>query len=164
VLVNKVQKGSAAEKAGIKPGDIIVAVDGEEVKNGGELRNKIAFKGAGSTVTLKVYRNGKYITLKAKLKALKAKEETIENIKLLEGVTLKEEKNEVKIDNVAPNSYAAMVGIKKGDIIDAIKTIKTGKWIKVHSIDEVKNLLKGLNRGDALIKLKRENSIFIVQL
>jgi serine protease Do len=164
VLVNKVQKGSAAEKAGIKPGDIIVAVDGEEVKNGGELRNKIAFKGAGSIVTLKVYRNGEYITLKAKLKALKAKKEKIENVKLLEGITLKEDKNEVKVSEIYPNSYAAMVGIKKGDIILAIKTVKTTKWVKVHSIDEVKKLLKDLDRGDALIKLKRENSIFIVQL
>jgi serine protease Do len=164
VLVNKVEKGSAAEKAGIKPGDIIVAVDEEEVKNGGELRNKIAFKGAGSIVTLKVYRNGEYITLKAKLKALKSKKEKIENIKLLDGVTLKEDKNKVKVSEIDPNSYAAMVGIKKDDIILAIKTVKTTKWVKVHSIDEVKKLLKDLDRGDALIKLKRENSIFIVQL
>jgi serine protease Do len=164
VLVNKVQKESAASKAGIKPGDIIVAVDGEEVKNGGELRNKIAFKGAGNIVTLRIYRNGKFITVKAKLKALKSKKEKIENVKLLEGITLKEEKNEVKVAEVAPNSYPAMIGIEKGDIILAIKTVKTGKWVKVHSIDDVKSLLKDLDRGEALLKLKRENSILIIQL
>ncbi|WP_024787337.1 MULTISPECIES: Do family serine endopeptidase [unclassified Lebetimonas] len=164
VLVNKVQKNSAASKAGIKPGDIIVAVDGEKVKNAGELRNKIAFKGAGAEITLTVYRNGKYITLKAKLKALKVKKEKIQNIKLLEGLTLKEEKNEVKVDNVNPNSYPSMVGVQKGDIILAVKTVKTGKWVEIHSINELKTLLKGLDRGDALLKLKRENSIFIIQL
>jgi serine protease Do len=164
VLVNKVQKNSAASKAGIKPGDIIVAVNGEKVKNAGELRNKIAFKGAGAEITLTVYRNGKYITLRAKLKALKVKKEKIQNIKLLEGLTLKEEKNEVKVDNVNPNSYPSMVGVQKGDIILAVKTVKTGKWVEIHSINELKTLLKGLDRGDALLKLKRENSIFIIQL
>jgi serine protease Do len=141
-----------------------VAVDGEEVKNGGELRNKIAFKGAGNIVTLRIYRNGKFITVKAKLKALKSKKEKIENVKLLEGITLKEEKNEVKVAEVAPNSYPEIIGIEKGDIILAIKTVKTGKWVKVHSIDDVKSLLKDLDRGEALLKLKRENSILIIQL
>ncbi len=164
VLVNHVQPGSAAQKAGLKPGDIIVAVDGEEVKNAGELRNKIAFKGAGAEVTLKVYRNGKFITLKAKLKALKTKKLQIQEIESLKGVTLTEKNHEVIIENVEPNSYAAMLGLKKGDIILRIKTIKTGKWVNVKSIDELTKLLKGLNKGDALAEIKRDNTIFIVQL
>ena len=164
VLINQVQPLSAAEKAGLKPGDIIVAVDGEEVKNAGELRNKIAFKGAGAEVTLKVYRNGKFITLKAKLKALKTKKLEVHEIESLKGVTLKEKDHQVIIDNVTPNSYAAMLGLKKGDVISRVKTIKTGKWVAIHSIDELTKLLKGLNKGDALAEIKRDNTIFIVQL
>ena len=164
VLINQVQPHSAAEKAGLKPGDIIVAVDGEEVKNAGELRNKIAFKGAGAEVTLKVYRNGKFITLKAKLKALKTKKLEVHEIESLKGVTLKEKDHQVIIDNVTPNSYAAMLGLKKGDVISRVKTIKTGKWVAIHSIDELTKLLKGLNKGDALAEIKRDNTIFIIQL
>ncbi|NPA88338.1 MAG: DegQ family serine endoprotease [Epsilonproteobacteria bacterium] len=164
VLVNKVEPNSAAAKAGLKPGDIIVAVDGEKVTNAGELRNKIAFKGAGAKVKLRVYRNGKFITIEATLKALKTKQETIQNVKLLKGLTLKEEKNSVVIEKVDPNSYAAMMGLQKGDKIVRVKTIKTGKWVKVTSIDELKNLLKGLDRGDALIEVERKNQLFIVQL
>jgi len=164
VLVNSVEPKSAAAEAGIKPGDIIVAIDGEEVKDAGELRNKIAFKGAGSVVTLKIYRDGKYITIKAKLKPLKTKKETIKNIELLKGVTLLEEKNRVIVENVPSNSYAAVRGLRKGDIILRIKTIKTGKWVEVHSIDDVKNLLKDLNFGDALVEIKRNNSTLIIQL
>ena len=164
VLINQVQPHSAAEKAGLKPGDIIVAVDGEEVKNAGELRNKIAFKGAGAEVTLKVYRNGKFITLKAKLKALKTKKLEVHEIESLKGVTLKEKDHQVVIDNVLPDSYAAMLGLKKGDIILRVKTVKTGKWVAIHSIDELTKLLKGLNKGDALAEIKRDNTIFIVQL
>ena len=164
VLINKVEPDSAAAAAGLKAGDIIVAVDGEEVKNAGELRNKIAFKGPDAKVNIKVYRNGEYVTVTAKLKALKTKMEKIQNVKLLEGVTLKEEKNQIVIDGIAPNSYAAMLGLQKGDIIRKVKTVKTGKWIKVQSIDELKKLLKDLDRGDALMEIKRDKSIFIIQM
>jgi len=164
VLINQVEPKSAAAAAGLKAGDIIVAVDGEKVDNAAELRNKIAFKGAGTVVTLKVYRNGKYITLKAKLKALKPKVVKIEDIKLLKGVTLKQEKNRVIIKDINPNSLLALEGVQKGDVILRVKTIKTGKWVDITSIDQLKKLLKGLDRGDALMELKRNNEIMIVQL
>ena len=90
--------------------------------------------------------------------------EKIENIKLLEGLTLKENKNEVIIANVAPNSYPAMIGLEKGDVILKVKTLKTGKWVKIISIDELKKLLKDLDKGDALIEIKRDNAIFIIQM
>jgi len=164
VLINKVQPGSAAEKAGLKPGDIIVAVDGEEVKNSGELRNKIAFKGAGAEVKLRIFRDGKYITVTAKLQEFKTKKEKVEDIKLLKGVELSQDKNGVIVSDVAPNSYPAMMGLEKGDKIVKVKTIKTGKWVKVKSIDELKKLLKGLNKGDALIEVQREGETAIITL
>jgi len=164
ILINKVEPNSAAAQAGIQPGDIIVAVDGKEVKNAGELRNIIAFKGPGAKVNIKVYRNGKYLILNAKLHKLKSKTEKVQDVKLLKGVTLKEHKNSVVIDNVAPNSYAAVIGLKKGDVVLKVKTVKTGKWIKITSIEELKKVLKNLERGDALIEIKRNDSIFIVQM
>ena len=164
VLVNQVEPNTAASQAGLKPGDIIVGVDGKKVNNAGELRDKIAFKGAGSNVNLKVYRNGEYIILNATLKALKVKAQQITDIKALKGVTLKELDNKVTVANIAPNSYAAMMGLKTGDEILRVKTIKTGKWTPVNSINKLKELLKGLNKGDALLEVKRKNSIFILEL
>ena len=164
VLVNNVQPHSAAAKAGLKPGDIIVAVDGEKVDNAGELREKIAFKGAGAVVNLKIYRNGKFINIKAKLGELKTKELKVNDIKALKGVILKQKDHKVIIAKVTPNTYAAMVGLRNGDVILKVKTIKTGKWVEIHSIDELTKLLKGLERGDALIEIQRKNEIFITQL
>jgi len=164
VLINNVQPHSAASKAGLKPGDIIVAVDGEKVDNAGELRDKIAFKGAGAEVILTVYRNGKFIKIKAKLGALKAKELKVQEIKTLKGVTLKQKDHKVIIENINPKSYAGLVGLKKGDVILRVKTIKTGKWVNITSIDELIKLLKGLDRGDALIEVQRHNEIFITTL
>ena len=71
VFINKVIPNSAADEAGLKAGDIIVEVDGEKVKDGASLRNKIAFLGINKKVTLKVFRNGKFITFTTKLKPLK---------------------------------------------------------------------------------------------
>ncbi len=164
VLINKVEPKSAAKTAGLKPGDIIVEIDGIKVTNAGELRNQIAFKGPETKVHIKVYRNGKYITLTAKLKTLKTKIETIENIKLLEGLTLKEDKNRIVVNRVTPKSYPALIGLQKGDIILRVKTLKTGKWEKVVSIDDLKKLLKDLDRGDVLLEIKREGAIFIIQM
>lgn len=164
VLINKVEPHSAASQAGLKPGDIIVAINGENVSNAGELRNKIAFKGAGSEVTLKIYRNGTFKTIKATLKTLKTKIKKIQNIESLKGVILKQKGTKVVIANIRPNSYAALIGLQRGDIVKRIKTIKTQKWINISSINEITKLLKGLNRRDALIEVQRENTIFIVQL
>ncbi len=164
VLITKVEPNSAASKAGLKPGDIIVAVDGEKVQNASELRNKIAFKGPDTEVTLRVFRNGKYITIKAKLQALKTKKVKITDIKLLKGVTLSQNKNSVVVEDVEPDSYPAMMGLKKGDVILKVKTIKTGKWVKVTSIDQLKELLKGLDKGEALLEVEKDGEISLITL
>ena len=56
------------------------------------------------------------------------------------------------------------MGLQKGDEILRIKTIKTGKWVKVRSIEDVKKLLKDLDKGDALVEVKRKKELFIIQL
>ena len=62
-LVSDVGKGTPAEKAGLKEGDFIVAVDGKAVRNVNELRNSIAQIAPGTTVRLSIYRNGKKRTI-----------------------------------------------------------------------------------------------------
>ncbi len=59
VLVQEVQPGGPADKAGIKPGDVIQSIDGRGVKNGDELVNEIASRRPGSTAVLGYLRSGK---------------------------------------------------------------------------------------------------------
>jgi serine protease Do len=59
VLVQEVQPGGPADKAGLKPGDIITSVDGHSIKDGDDLVNDIASRRPGSTVRLGFLRNGK---------------------------------------------------------------------------------------------------------
>ncbi len=59
VLVQQVQPGGPAEKAGLKPGDIITSIDGRSIKDGDDLVNEIASRRPGSTVRLGYLRDGK---------------------------------------------------------------------------------------------------------
>jgi len=161
VLINKVMPKSAASEAGLKAGDIIVAINGKKVKDGASLRNKIAFLGANAKIKLKVFRDNKFITITAKLKPL---QQLTSKLEILKGVTLSQEDNKVIISKVEPKSIASLLGLQKGDVINAIKTIKTKKWTKIDSIEKINKLLKGLKRGEALIQIKRENELIIIQI
>ncbi|HUQ08451.1 MAG TPA: Do family serine endopeptidase [Kofleriaceae bacterium] len=70
VLVAEVGSNTPAEKAGLSAGDVIIALDGAEVRELGKLRNAVAIKGAGKTATLEVSRDGKRKELKVTLGAL----------------------------------------------------------------------------------------------
>jgi serine protease Do len=59
VLVQEVTAGGPAEKAGLKPGDIITAIDGRSIKDGDDLVNEIASRRPGSSVRLGYLRDGK---------------------------------------------------------------------------------------------------------
>jgi len=59
VLVQEVQPGGPAEKAGIKPGDVITQIDGRNIKDGDDLVNEIASRRPGSSVRLGLLRDGK---------------------------------------------------------------------------------------------------------
>jgi serine protease Do len=59
VLVQEVQPGGPADKAGLKAGDIITSIDGRNIKDGDDLVNEIASRRPGSTARLGYIRDGK---------------------------------------------------------------------------------------------------------
>jgi len=63
VLVREVNAGSPAEKAGVKSGDVITALNGERVRSLGDLREKLAGKRDEKTVKLGVLRNKSEVSI-----------------------------------------------------------------------------------------------------
>ncbi|HUW38970.1 MAG TPA: DegQ family serine endoprotease [Rhodocyclaceae bacterium] len=55
-LVNSVEKGGPADKAGVEPGDVILRFDGKSVKSSGDLPRIVGATKPGSTVTMQVWR------------------------------------------------------------------------------------------------------------
>jgi serine protease Do len=70
VVVARVEGDTPAAKAGLKPGDLVVGLDGQPVKELGRLRNTIAMRGVGKTVNLDVIRADKRQTVAVQLEAL----------------------------------------------------------------------------------------------
>ncbi|MHC4741370.1 MAG: Do family serine endopeptidase [Planctomycetota bacterium] len=67
VLVPQVIEDSAAAKAGIKRYDVILEVNGKKIETANQLRNTIALLSPGTTVKIKLWRDGKEKTVTAEL-------------------------------------------------------------------------------------------------
>jgi serine protease Do len=66
-LISQVFPGMPAEKAGVKPGDVIVAVDGRPISTFDELARIVFFKEPGAKLRLKIDRGGETLTITAEL-------------------------------------------------------------------------------------------------
>ena len=159
-FVNQVMKGSAADEAGIKAGDIITSINGMKINSFGELRAKIATMGPGKTVQLGIVRDGKEQTVSVVLKeddgkSGSASAET-DSIELLQGAGLRESENGIEVVSVAKNSAAEKMGIKKGDVITGVN--KTA----VKTLKDLHKYLDDAERGTVAIRIQRGNvTLFI---
>lgn len=155
VLINEVTEDSAADKAGLKSGDILIEVNGRKITSWSTLRTQIGVLGAGADVKLSLLRDGEEKTLTAKLQAQDEQEAAADNIHPgLAGATLQSvEKGSdkiagVEITAVQPNSRAALYnGLKEGDIIVAVNRKR------VTSLSELRAALK--NQSSVAVKIVR---------
>jgi S1-C subfamily serine protease len=67
ILVRSVNSGSAAEKAGLKAGDVITSFNGERVRSLGDLRQKLASQNEAKTAKIGVLRNRSEVSLTVEL-------------------------------------------------------------------------------------------------
>ena len=63
-IVSDVIQGSPADLAGLQTGDVVVACDGKEVRNGMELKKMVSKFQKGTPISLKVLRNGEELNKK----------------------------------------------------------------------------------------------------
>ena len=148
---------SPAYKAGIKPGDYIVELNGKTVKNVNQLVRDVGYLEAGTTATFKILRGGtKTYELKVKIEA-RAKDVDSQNNKLWPGfiatpltdemrTQLKIENSKVKgvvVASVESKSPAASLRLQEGDIITAVN----GKSVKnvAEFYQELANATKSVN-------------------
>ncbi len=66
-VVAGVMKNSAAERAGIKRGDVIIAVDHRKVTSASKLRNMVAMLRVGDKINLEIIREGRQKTINARI-------------------------------------------------------------------------------------------------
>jgi periplasmic serine protease, Do/DeqQ family len=131
ILVVQIAPGSPAERAGLKVGDIIVAVDSEKVREVRDLQFKIMKTPPGTEITLTILRGGKEQTIKAKVGEMPEEVsfgQPREQVGEL-GLSLRDLSPEevsrlgvkgVFVEGVAPGSLAQRSGLRRGDIILAV--------------------------------------------
>ena len=136
-LVSEVEPGSPAEEAGIQVGDVITAVNGEEVATASQLRNAIGLVRLGETVTLAIVRDGQQMEVDVQVGPAEESaalpqpdsDEQPEGLRGLDGaelVTLDpsdprfDGQSGVLVANVRPGSAAARNGLRPNDIISAV--------------------------------------------
>lgn len=157
-FVNEVMPDSAADKAGIKAGDIIVSVNGRGIKTFQELRAKVATMGAGAKLELGLIRDGDEKTVKVTLGEASQTTEAAAGVvhPMLQGAALDASKNGVEITGVAQGSPAAASGLQKGDIIVGVNRAK------VKDLKSLKEILKDQEGAVALKILRGKNMLYLV--
>ncbi|WP_159714912.1 Do family serine endopeptidase [Blochmannia endosymbiont of Camponotus nipponensis] len=160
-FVSEVLPGTAAAKANIKAGDIIVSIEGKPIKNFAELRVKIGTTTPGKIITLGLLRDGRIQTVSVLLDdstSVSTSEEML--TPALQGASLsngylKDGTKGVQVEEVIKDSPAYSIGLQKGDIIVGLNRAKINNLSQLRKILNEKPPIIALNivRGDTNIFL-----------
>jgi Do/DeqQ family serine protease len=117
VLVNRVNIGSAAEQAGLQPGDVIVGINGHNVNSVSELQEWVARNRPGKEIKVSYLREGEPHDVSAKLRNNEGNEKITRR-------DIKYDLSGVEVEDV-PYKELADLQLEGGV---RVKSVKSGKW------------------------------------
>jgi Do/DeqQ family serine protease len=177
VIVDSVTPGSAADRAGIRQGDVIEAFDGQPVKDLNSLRNRVADTAPGSTATVTIARDGAARDLSVVLREAEASgpqgtdergsadtgdrsalgisvspltPDLADRLDVAKGV------KGVVVQDVNPDGRAAEAGVQPGDVIQQVNRQP------VQTADELRTAVRRNPGRPALLLISRGGqSVFL---
>jgi serine protease Do len=169
-LVSSVERGGAADKAGLKSGDVIRKLDGQPIVSSGDLPAMLALAKPGQKAAMDVWRDGKIVRIEATLanasdKAAPADRDSVDSAsnggKL--GLALRPlDPMERRQSGIAAGlviedaaGAAATAGVQPGDVLLAVN----GK--PVSTVDQVRSLVGKASKSVALLIQRGDDKIFI---
>jgi serine protease Do len=179
-LVNQVEKGSPAEKAGIEPMDIIVGFDGKPVDSSSDLPRIVGSTRPGSTASVDVLRKGatKRLSLTVgelqeervaaleKPRAPKAPEAQANRLGIVVADLTPEQRKEKSLSSgllVTEVKPDARADVRKGDIL--LTLVQKGQQIELKSADQFNKLLASLDKNAVItLQVKRGESMAFVTI
>ena len=177
-LVNSVEKGSPADRAGIEATDIIVSFDGKRVESSSDLPRIVGSTRPGTNTPLEVWRKGANrkltvivgelqedrIAAAGKPRSPKPEPAQANRLGIVVSELTAEQRNQFKVGGgvlvteVRPNAIA---DVRKGDVI--LIVVNKGQHTELRSVDQFDRLLAGLNRNSVItLQVKRGESMAFV--
>jgi serine protease Do len=171
-LVNGVENGGPAAAAGLRRGDVILAVNGLSVTDAHALRLRVSLSKPGSTAALRVLRDGKEENLNVRLQELPGQNErrasaedpsgggrlgvAVEDLTPADArdLDLPPTTHGAVIVKVQPASPAADAGLQEGDVIQQV-----GRQA-VSGADDFIRLVRTAGHGSVLLLVNREGKTF----
>jgi serine protease Do len=166
-LVSSIDKEGPAAKSDLKPGDVILALNGQEVASSSDLPPRVADIRPGDTAKLTVWRDGKEREIDVKVGATKA--ETVASnaqggadhgrLGLSVRPLTPDEQRQADVDGgvliQGVTGPAARAGLQPGDVVLSVN----GKPVK--SVDQLRDLVKGAKDEVALLVQRGDARIFV---
>jgi len=176
-LVNSVEKGGPADKAGIEPGDVILRFDGKPVSSSEDLPRIVGSTRPGAKVNMQVWRNKGARDVQVVVVEMQDEKATRQASRRgskppavtqsQHGLTLSEltdaQRSELKVnggvlvENVQGQGAAARAGIRRGDVILAVNNQD------VKTVEQFNQMMGQFDKGRivALLVRRGTNSLYI---
>ncbi|WP_028600792.1 Do family serine endopeptidase [Ottowia thiooxydans] len=166
-LIANVEKGSAAERAGLKTGDVILKADGQPIVASGDLPAQIGMARPGDTVTFEIWRAGRSEKVTARLSGNKDKAEQLADAGNVQkgklGLSLRplapEEKQQARVEDglliEQAAGPAAAAGVQPGDVLVSIN----GQ--AVSNAEQARNVIAKSDKSVALLIQRDGQRIFV---
>jgi Do/DeqQ family serine protease len=172
VLVSQVNEGSAADKAGIKAGDVITSINGQSIKSNSELRNAIGLSRVGEKLDVALIRDRKAVHVTAIISevpttgaAITGKAgggpgaDTVNIHPGLAGAALADAPDGgVQVKSIDPRSAAEQAKLRTGDRIEAANNKP------VANLAELRDVAKRGGSGTLVLTIRRGNAVLLLPL
>jgi Do/DeqQ family serine protease len=168
-LVSSVEPGGAADRAGVKRGDVIKSFNGQAVQDTNSLRNRVASTPPGSNATVVVLRDGNERTLTVKLGELAESKTARRDVEgdssdrtalgvsvapltpeLAARAGVPKDVRGLLVQEVNPDGRAAEAGIRSGDVIQEVNRKP------VETVEELRAAVKVTTDRPTLVLVNRE--------
>ncbi len=164
VVIREVSRGSAAEKAGLRPGDAIMAVNGKPLRGVRDLRSRVGVVAIGTELNLDIVRNGRPMSVRSMVGdnvPAPAALETSASVRHMVGAVVRESPHPglpgVYVAKVEPDSPAWRIGLREGDVIVAVNSNR------VASVNVLKDALAETRAGLSM-HVARQGSMFFLNV
>ncbi|WP_293794222.1 serine endoprotease DegP [uncultured Pantoea sp.] len=159
-FVSQVLPNSAAAKAGVKAGDVVVSMNGKALTSFAALRAEVGSLPVGTKLQLGLQREGKPVNVTVELQ--QSSQDKVQSATIYTGIEGADLSNidtngqkGVRVDSVKPGSAAARIGLKKGDVILGVNQQAVANLGELRKVLDTKPSVLALNvqRGDSSLYL-----------